>query len=180
MDVTMQLAQQPPQAPCGTGKLLTIADAAALAQISKDAMRGRVERGSVQSLMGRDHKRRIPLTELVRTGMVLAPEDFDSHANHAESMDPMGAATPGMVGATYVDTAAVQHAIDIAVRALVEKERLLLTQRAESIERDRERLETELHETRAHVSQLEHQLQAQREQPRRRWFGISRKERPGA
>lgn len=177
----MQLTQQPPQAPRGTPKLLTIAEAAELAEISKDAMRGRVERGSVRSLMGRDHKRRIPLTELVRTAMVLAPEDFDSHADHAEHMDAVAPATPGMVGAMYADTAAVQHAIDIAVKALVEKERLLLTQKAESLDRDRERLQEELHETRSRVTQLEQQLQAQREQPRRRrWFGASRKERQGA
>ncbi len=180
MDITMQLTQQPPQVPRGTTKLLTIAEAAELAQISKDAMRGRVERGSVQSLMGRDHKRRIPLTELVRTGMVLAPEDFDSHAYHADAMDPMAGTTPSMVGTMYADTSAVQHAIDIAVKALVEKERLLLTQHAESLERDRQRLENELHESRARVTQLEQQLQAQREHPRRRWFGITRKERSSA
>jgi len=159
-------------------RTVTIREAAELCGMSRDAMRGRVERGSVQNLMGQDGVRRIPVSELRRTGLLDRVSDrASSHATgHGMAGDGMGHDVSS-VGA-FVDVFQKLHAENVAAvaRAVAAETRLQIEQSSAST------TELELHEARARIVTLELQLdtlQVPADTPvaeqRRPWFGITRR-----
>lgn len=150
-----------------TTRTVTIREAADLCGTTQAAMRGRVERGTVRHVLGRDGKRRIPVSELRRVGLLDHARNHDDPANVA-GMAPHHATVAGM--ADFVAALERLHAENVAVteRAVVAETRLQLEQQTAST------IETELHRTRAELAaateradQLAADLAAR---GRRRWF----------
>jgi hypothetical protein len=148
-------------------KTLTVSEAATLGGVTPKAIRRRVERGTLRSVLGADQRRRIPLSELERAGLVA----------------PGGASPPGVMGqgnrgaAPQGHVAGVLDAGQILARLealAAENGRLrVLEERAGSLERQidaerqaRERIEQELFASRARVAELDAELAARR----RRWW----------
>ena len=153
----------------------TIREAAELCGLSRDAMRGRVERETVRSVLGRDGMRRIPRSELQRAGLLDHARNHDEWPRGTATMDGVGAATHGMegVGALVAMLHDLQelHAATLE-RAVVAETRLQLTTGESSA------METAYHAARAEAAaereradHLAEQLAAIAAQPkRRRWF----------
>ena len=148
-------------------RVVTIREAAELCDLSRDAIRGRVERGSLRSVLGRDGLRRVPVSELERAGLL------DHGSDHADD------ATVAAVGGTTSSVAAVAGFLDAlerlqaenvaaVARAVAAETRLQIEQQAASS------VELELHEARAELEHLRGQLDQAQQQPRRRWFGVRR------
>jgi len=160
----------------GTTKLprtVTIREAAELAGTTRDAIRGRVERGSLRSVLGSDGVRRIPVSELERAGLLM-----DHARDHVgdHGMGDVGGYHDSVAGVgVFVDALERLQAANVAAveRAVVAETRLMLEQRAASS------VELELHEARARIGALEQQLGERLESVvapvRRGWFGIARR-----
>lgn len=150
-------------------RTLTIREAAELCGITRTAMRGRVERGSVQSVL-RHGIRKIPLSELQRVGLLgrdgVAVDGMgvggvgDVHAGHV-GLQGMGDLLAMLERLQAENVAAVERAV--AAETRLQLEPVLTTE-----------LQTELHAARARVQQLELQL-ADAQRGRRRWFGLARR-----
>lgn len=147
---------------------LTIREAAATTGLTRTAIRGRVERGSLRSVVGRDGKRRIPRSELERAGLI----------DHVRGHD--GDTGVAGVGGTTLDVASMDafvalleslqaQSVALTERAVAAETRLQLEQRAASS------IEDALHEARAELAAERERAEALRvelaaAQARRRWF----------
>jgi len=140
----------------------TIREAADLAGMSRAAMRGRVERQSLRSVLGRDGKRRVPRSELERAGLL----------DHARNLDePHGwqgvalprPATHDMAG--FLQMLRELQAANVAAieRAVVAEQRLQLEQRTAST------MEDAYHAERLRADHLQSELTAALAR-RRSWF----------
>lgn len=132
----------------------TFAEAEQLTGASRKALRNRVYRGQLESVL-RDGVRRIPRSELERTGLLTGAGETDGIGEMAHE---------------------ASHEIPMMVEVLDRLERQAaelgelraLTREADSLRADRERLEASLYEAHAKVIELEARLvEAQR--PRRWW-----------
>lgn len=164
-------------------RTVTIREAAELVGTTRDAIRGRVERGSLQSVLGRDGARRIPVSELRRAGLL---DHADAHVGAHGMVDVEGTTHGVAAVADLVAVVRELHTENVAAvaRAVAAETRLQLEQRAAST------VEEELHASRAQVAALEQELRdaeaelaraiaardEQAEDARRRtWFGLSRR-----
>ena len=168
-------------------RTVTIREAAELAGTTRDAIRGRVERGSLQSVLGRDGARRIPVSELRRAGLLDHGDNHaDAHVGTHGMVDVEGTTHGVAAVADLVAVVRELHTENVAAvaRAVAAETRLQLEQRAAST------VEEELHATRVQVAALEQELRdaeaelaraiAERDERaadarRRTWFGISRR-----
>lgn len=154
-------------------RTLTIREAAEVCGITRTAMRGRVERGSVQSVL-RHGVRRIPIAELERAGL-LHHDGVEAGATGVAAVGAFHANVSGMAEVLAMLERLQSENKELVARAVAAETRLQLEQQTASS------LQLEYHEVRARATQLEEQLQARREdelevQPsRRRWFGIARR-----
>lgn len=156
-------------------RVYTIREAADLCGMSRDAMRGRVERGSVRSVLGRDGLRRIPASELQRAGLVDHARGHDeptpvaSVATTTHDVEGMGALVAMLTDLQR------QHAATLE-RAVAAETRLQLTTGDHAI------VETALHAARAEAAaereradRLQAELDAAAERlERRRWWSRRR------
>ena len=152
----------------GTPSVLPIADAAAYAGLSLKALRSRIDRGSIRAVRN-DGRILVPVSELHRAGLVLAGT---LRARTVEADSSQGG-TEGLVQLLR------EHADVIRQQAEQLGEYRALSAQTDSLEAAlqvehaaRERLEAELHESRARTTSAEAQLEALRAAvpPRRRWF----------
>lgn len=134
---------------------LTIAEAAEATGLTKKAVRNRVDRGQLRAVL-RDGVRRIPQSELERAGLFEAGTKRPARQRQPEAA-PSEAIILAQVVRDLVTKVETQAAELATLRAL--------TQEAESVAADHARLQAELFETRAEVTQLK----AQRK-PRLRWL----------
>ncbi len=132
----------------------TFAQAEQLTGASRKALRNRVYRGQLESVL-RGGVRRIPRSELERTGLLRDDGEIgevDQLAREASHETPM-------MG-ELLDRLEAQAAELGELRAL--------TREADSLRGDRERLEVSLYEASAKVTELEARL-AEVQRPRRWW-----------
>jgi hypothetical protein len=128
---------------------LTIVEAAEASGISKKAMRNRVDRGQIRSVL-RDGVRRIPRSELERAGLS-AGVPFEAASLPQD--DP--GSPPAEAGATE----AWKEVLERLERQAGELAELrVLTRRAESLREERDRLEAAVHRERAERQAAEAQL----------------------
>jgi hypothetical protein len=160
-----------------TQRTYTITEAAHATGATPKAIRRRIERGRLESVLSHDGRRRIPLTSLVLAGL-LHPDGTPTGAprqsptpSHPESPTP-GAPTGDIIELFKEHAAAIERAAKAEAQAQIAG---LLQAQAES---HATTLQAELVEARATVTQLEAQL-AQAHHPRRRWFGLARRHTPG-
>lgn len=153
-------------------RVVTMREAAELCGTTRNAIRGRVERGSLRSLV-RDGVRVVPLSELKRAGLYPPRVGGVSGVAHAES---------AFVGSAGVRTHhaplnvgdMIDRLIDAERRAAAAEQTIVLSARSEST------LTEELRQVRERVVELEVELEAARvvaDVPRRRWFGMSKRSR---
>jgi len=134
---------------------LTFAEAAETTGRTKKALRNRVYRGKLQSVL-RDGVRRIPRSELEREDLLPPAGERPETPETSQKADE----EPAFVG----------ELLNRLERQAMELGELrLLTQEAESLQADRGHLESALHEARAKVTELEAKL-AEAERPPRRWW----------
>jgi len=140
---------------------LTFAEAAKTTGLTKKALRNRVYRGQLQSVL-RDRVRRIPRSELEREGLI--PGNGEGTETPKTFQE-----TPDVPAETDRESDVVSELLERLERQAAELGELrLLTREAESLQVDRGRLEGALHEARAKVTELEAKL-AEAERPRRWW-----------
>lgn len=131
-----------------TTRMVTIREAADMVGTTPDAIRGRVERGSLQHVK-RDGVRLIPIAELRRAGLLMA--------------GGMVAATSTVSGTTVDATDLLDRLLEAERRVVrAESQRLLLERNSEI---EREAMTAELVELRAKVKELEAIASK-----RKRWF----------
>jgi excisionase family DNA binding protein len=138
----------------------TISEAAELTGLTKKAIARRVERGSIHSLV-RNGRRRIPRSELLRTGLLLSEDEVEPEEIDLEDFEPGRVLLPGLrsrrepagVDATGALTALVRELVDRLERQAGE----IASFRAISAHAESLRLVTDLAELRARISQLESQ-----------------------
>lgn len=129
----------------------TIAEAAELTGLTKKAVRNRVDRGQLRSVL-RDGMRRIPRSELDRAGLT------DEAALRHEAPEAASVASD--------TTTVIRELVDRLERQASEIAQLrVLTVQAESLDQERDRLEQALFAATARISELEQH----RRQPRRFW-----------
>ena len=153
-------------------RTLTIREAADLCGMSRDAMRGRVERETVRSVLGRDGKRRIPRSELERTGLIDHARNHDEAPRGTTIMESVGPTTHGMEGmaplVAMLHELQEQHAATIE-RAVVAETRLLLTTgESSAMETAYHATRLELDAERERADRLAEELAAAQNRPR--WF----------
>jgi len=135
----------------------TFAEAAEVTGLTKKALRNRVYRGQLQSVL-REGVRRIPRSELEREDLL------------GEGEAPGATETAEVPLETDREPDVVSELLERLERQAAELGELrLLTREAESLQADRGRLEGALHEARAKVTELEAKL-AEAEPPPRRWW----------
>ncbi len=132
----------------------TFAQAAELSGTTPKALRNRVYRGQLESVL-RGGVRRIPRSELERLGLL---RENGETAEIGEVAREVPHETPMM--ADLLDRLEAQAAELGELRAL--------TREADSLRADRERLETSLYESHAKVTELEARL-VETQRPRRWW-----------
>jgi hypothetical protein len=130
--------------------------------LTRKAIRSRVDRGSLRAVL-RDGVRRIPRSDLVRAGLIVASGEAGAGSSPAEAA-PLGAAAPGVIVGELLDRLERQ-AGELAMR-LLEREAESLRVRAGQEHERADRLESELHELRARLTTAE---AVAAPQPRRRW-----------
>ncbi len=140
---------------------VNVGDAARLTTLSPKAIRSRLDRHSLRSVL-KNGQRHIPMTELYRAGL-LNPDG--SPARQAQQ----GSERQGQLEGSPEASFNVMELIDELTEARADaKVKGLLAQQAETLaegERQaREALETELHAARCRVAELEERI------GRRRWF----------
>jgi excisionase family DNA binding protein len=135
----------------------TISEAAELTGLTRKAIARRVERGSIRSLV-RNGRRRIPHSELLRTGLLAGDEVEEPDELELEDFEPerllphvRSRREPGRVDPTSTLTALVRELVDRLERQATE----LATFRAISAHAENLRLENDLAELRARLSRLE-------------------------
>jgi len=139
----------------------TISEAAEATGLTAKALRSRVDRGSIPAVQGRDGKRRIPHSELLRAGLIALQ---DSPAEAGAPQQPRAGHPVGLDVTALIDRLiAAESAQQIAG---------LLTQQADERAQNEtaraQRLEDELNEARSRIAELEYAS------VRRRWFGTRR------
>jgi excisionase family DNA binding protein len=146
-------------APPTSARTVSVVQAAELTGLSKTAVQRRIDRGTLRAVL-RDGRRRIPLSELERAGLI------DASGAAIASLTDTGAApdTRGPVSTPHStgtgDAPAVALLIErLEVQAGQLAEFRLLTAQAESRVaaevKAREALEADLHEARARIIELE-------------------------
>lgn len=148
-------------------RTLTVSEAATLTRTTPKAIRRRMERGTLRSVLGPDQRRRIPLSELERAGL-LAPNGASPQGH--EGQGHPGASPQGPV-AGVLDAGQILARLEALA---AENGRLrVLEERAGSLEREleaerdaRQRVEQELFASRARVTELDATLAARRH----RWW----------
>ena len=137
----------------------TFSEAAEATGLTKKALRNRVYRGQIRSVL-RDGVRRIPRSELERVGLALDEgETLDEAQERHETAG--GVARKSGVMSELLDRLERQAGELGELRAL--------TRQAESLQAERAEFERALYEERAKVMELEAKL-AKAQQPRRRWW----------
>ena len=138
-------------------RTLSIAETAEATGLSKKAVTRRIERETLQSVL-RDGQRRVPTSELIRAGLI----GIDGAPGGEGNGDATGIGTDrGIPGETFnglLDRLERQSETIGQMRAL--------QQQAESLQRARTELETEVAELRATVTTLEQRA----ERRPRRWL----------
>lgn len=136
-----------------SARTMSVAEAAALTGLSKIALQRRIDRGTIRAVV-RDGRRRVPVSELRRAGLI----DDAGAPLHRTGAGPSTASTVSTPpGAVTVDTPAVALLIEkVEQQAGQLAEHRLLTAQAESLastERTaREAAEAALHEVRAELT----------------------------
>jgi excisionase family DNA binding protein len=135
----------------------TISEAAELTGLTRKAIARRVERGSIRSLV-RNGRRRIPHSELLRAGLLAGDEGEEPEEVELEEFEPerllphvRSRREPGGVDPTSTLTALVRELVDRLERQATE----IATFRAVSAHAENLRLENDLAELRARISELE-------------------------
>jgi len=132
----------------------TFAQAEQLTGTTRKALRNRVYRGQLESVL-RGGVRRIPRSELERVGLLGGDDETGE--------------VPGMPREPSRETPMMDELLTRLERQAGELGELrVLTREADSLRSERERLLGELHETRAQVTELEARL-AEVQRPRRWW-----------
>lgn len=152
-------------------RLLTIKDAALATGLSSGAIARRIERGHLQAVKGRDGKRRIPASELVRHGLMPLPGATTTTATAAgTSHSPV--ASPSHLPPRHA--AKVAQSIDIKelIDRVIEAEVRVATERhlAQFSETQLQAQQARNAELEQLVHQLRVELEAAKSQQRRRWF----------
>lgn len=154
-------------------RTFTITEAASTTGVTPKAIRRRIERGTLRSVLGPDQRRRIPLSELQRAGLIPAGE---AHGGAAGQGYP-DAPPPGNAVGGVLEVGILLERLE---RLAAENGRLrVLEERAGSLERQveaeraaRANAEQELFAARARVVELESPPR------RRRWFSRERSGSP--
>jgi len=182
-------------------RTMTIAEAAEATGASVDAIRSRVDRGTLPAARGRDGKRRIPASELYKAGLL---DPLGSGEDAADRRSAPQLHRRGNTAAAVDLNDLIRRLVDAETQVRVKGE---LAQHAESTARAerqaREQLEASLHQTRSETVALQAKLQARHEveqtirqqldeatarareleqrlterSARRRWFGAGRNKR---
>lgn len=147
-------------------RTVTVTEAAQQLGITEKAVRRRIERGTLQSVIGHDGRRRIPVTELDGDpGASPGPRPADPGATppgNPVGQTPRRPGAPGNAGQGGVPPAELAPIFARMEELAAENGRLrALTEVADSTT---SAIELELHEARARIRELEAQ------QPRRRWW----------
>lgn len=204
MDGATTTEPAPPSDAIALQRTMTIAEAADASGTSIDAIRSRVDRGTLPAVRGRDGKRRIPAAELYKAGLL---DPLGSGDNAGERRTEPQLHRRSHTAAAVDLNELIRRLVDAETQVRVKGE---LAQHAESTARAereaREQLEAELHQTRSEAIGLQAKLEARHdveqairqqldeatarardleqqlvERPaHRRWFGLSRKERQRA
>ncbi len=143
----------------------TFAQAEQLTGVTRKALRNRVYRGQLQSVL-RGRVRHIPRSELERIGLLKEDSEIDEIPELSRGASHGASHETALLG-ELLDRLEAQAAELGQLRAL--------TREADSLRADRERLEEALWEQRAKVTELEARL-AQAERPRRWWHRRQRVE----
>jgi len=132
----------------------TFAQAEQLTGTSRKALRNRVYRGQLESVL-RGGVRRIPRSELERAGLLREDGEIGE--------------IPELTHGTSHETPMINDLLDrLEAQAAELGELRALTREADSLRADRERLEASLYETSAKVTELEARL-SEDQRPRRWW-----------
>lgn len=129
-----------------SARALTVRDAAILTGLTEKALRRRIERGVLPSVLGHDGRRRVPTSALRSAGLI--PQDGAPTGPIPPAGAPSGEAFSELLG--RLETLAAENG---RLRALTDGH-----------ERRERELEAELHKARARVLELEARVS------RRRWF----------
>ena len=162
-------------------EMLTIAEAAEVIGLTKKALRNRVDRGQIRSVM-RDGMRHIPRSELERIGLLGQQDEAADEAAEAGKMgiERQGASSLEAVIDGLHDRLEQQAAELGRLRLLTEQADSLKVAALETERRAREALEAEYHAARAQAGAFEAELRearahiavlesASRPAPRRWW-----------
>lgn len=170
-------------------EMLTIAEAAEVTGLTKKALRNRVDRGQVRSVL-RDGMRHIPRSELERAGLMGQRDEAAAEATEAGKIgiERQGASSLEAVIDSLHDRLEQQAAELGRLRLLTEQADSLKAAALETERRAREALEAEYHAARAQAGAFEAELRdarariadlesAARPAPKRWWpFGGRRPE----
>lgn len=149
-----------------TGMTVTIREAAEMCGVTVKAMRLRVEREQVPSLL-KDGLRRIPVSALVKQGLV-------KEAPASDAASPVPPSVPPAI--PHVDLATLLDRIEAQAVALHEHRQIAERSEAhvEEVRAELDRARRDLAASHEQVEQLRAELLlAEQRAARRRWFGIS-------
>lgn len=145
-------------------RVVTLREAAELCGTSINAIRGRVERGSLQHVK-RDGKRLVPVSELQRVGLMAV----GASSGIVRGSDP----APLSASELLLRLLDAEHRV-ASLQTRLELEQGAINERLRVEREAAQAMELELVEARATITALEQQLQSA-QAPRKRWFGLSRK-----
>jgi hypothetical protein len=142
----------------------SISEAAEATNLTKKAMRNRVDRGQLRFVL-RDGVRRIPRSELERAGLNVSRDRGSPEAAERQGAAP-GQPTPPDAMAEVLDRLERQAGELAELR--------VLTREADSLREERARLEVAVHESRARATELEAKLEAERQDAEARLGRLAR------
>jgi excisionase family DNA binding protein len=136
-------------------RTFTVSEAAELTGLSRKALARRIERGSIRCVV-RDGRRRIPVAELVRVGLLdneehAQDDEFDPRFLLPGGSQPPQAGLPVPYDATQTLTAVVRELFDRFERQAAE----LANFRALTVQAESLRVTSEIADLRARIAELE-------------------------